>query len=756
MEKRAGMDFAMFVYGVKVKLTCENKTRSTVMMLNPLNNFFLEFVESKDGLRIKKTIFIPYIKNVRAKIEENRLKIRMRNEKNNIYLRVTNPQKLARLEDRFSALIVAMRPFPYAIYSTNNLLYYALYELKIYKAKDKPFTSQDVHHIIEIIKIRKKRFQTTASFNLNSTITVLDGTMKLSKTASLRTVLDSNVEYCRYIKRKIEQLLETGKPLNLKVMRDLFTIMVEKEELFAVFEKYSLPKEERSLLNDTSISWKDVSPVPVATNKHRRMPFENLMAFIQEVQQEKIDGDLIETLNSFFHNLRAESIFDKIPDAEIKDISFSEFSCYMFSELNNVFDPDKQVVYQDLEYRMVDYWVNTSHNTYLTGHQLYGKTTLEGIERAIEQGCRCIELDCWDGSNGEPMVTHGLTLTSGYPFAKMVEKLGKIAFQNPLILSLEMHCNRDQREKVAAELKRSFAKRLLVLNKDTVRKTFKLSQLMKTVIVKSDSNYPDQLEVFTARPKTPKDFDNDTLSQITVLFKEKRNQEELSTPFGMISAQESKIFEQLSRPEDKKRLRATAQNNFIRIYPDGTRVSSSNYNPIECWFNGIQMAAINIQFPDEFSLINKILFLENGGPQGGFLLKPPYIRADTPLKINQYTVEVISGQIIGNNLLDEKDFLEIYVVSPSMEHKNDKYTLRFSSNFIHPAILQDISPIRFVIIYPELSFLMFRIRSPTETLKLLGAIPFGCIRPGLRVLDLYDKDLYLNKFSYLLLQINKG
>ena len=101
---------------------------------------------------------------------------------------------------------------------------------------------------------------------------------------------------------------------------------------------------------------------------------------------------------------------------------------------------------------MVDYWIASSHNSYLVGDQFRSNSDCRMYEQQLLMGCRCLEIDCWDGADGEPTVYHGMTFTSKIKFKDVIISIANFAFvasAYPVVLSLEMHCSLPQQEKIA-------------------------------------------------------------------------------------------------------------------------------------------------------------------------------------------------------------------------------------------------------------------------------------------------------------------
>uniref|UniRef100_A0A914Z6G8 Phosphoinositide phospholipase C n=1 Tax=Panagrolaimus superbus TaxID=310955 RepID=A0A914Z6G8_9BILA len=146
-------------------------------------------------------------------------------------------------------------------------------------------------------------------------------------------------------------------------------------------------------------------------------------------------------------------------------MSFEGFVRYLNDPSNFAFVPESiEPAEKDLQHPLSYYYICSSHNTYLTGHQLKGESSTEMYRQVLLTGCRCIEIDCWDGDEGLPLIYHGHTFTSKINFRPVVDIIKKSAFLTsdlPIILSIENHCSIYQQAKMAQMFKTAFGEKLV-------------------------------------------------------------------------------------------------------------------------------------------------------------------------------------------------------------------------------------------------------------------------------------------------------
>lgn len=93
--------------------------------------------------------------------------------------------------------------------------------------------------------------------------------------------------------------------------------------------------------------------------------------------------------DQFISNFIQEFVQDTQREVQEPFFTINEFVDYLFSKQNDIWDGKCNRVYQDMTKPLCDYWISSSHNTYLFGDQFSSESSTEAYVRALRMGCRC-------------------------------------------------------------------------------------------------------------------------------------------------------------------------------------------------------------------------------------------------------------------------------------------------------------------------------------------------------------------------------
>uniref|UniRef100_A0A8C1RZT6 Phosphoinositide phospholipase C n=1 Tax=Cyprinus carpio TaxID=7962 RepID=A0A8C1RZT6_CYPCA len=423
------------------------------------------------------------------------------------------------------------------------------------------------------------------------------------------------------------------------------------------------------------------------------------------------------------------------------------FLMYLQQPEGLIFNPAHKSVYQDMNQPLNHYFISSSHNTYLLEDQLKGPSSTEAYKKALLKGCRCVELDCWDGSDGEPVIYHGYTLTSKILFKDVIKAIKEYAFKTteyPVILSLENHCSVEQ-QKIMAQHLISILDSALVTKplRDQMPTCLPSPEELKGRFIVKGKRLDKLEEMFSEESKTAEEDsvteeeddegdeeDQEKKSSKTKSLKLAKELSDIviyckSVHFrGFEDSRDKQSFYEMAsfKEGEAVKLAEESANDYIhhntdklsRIYPAGLRTDSSNYNPVPLWNAGCQIVALNFQTPCLEMDLNQGLFLQNG--QSGYNLKPSFLR-DQDTKFDPITLPegpynatcVISAQQLPkvskrkSSIVDPIVKVQIYgvpadtTVVETQYIENNGFNPMWNENFQFNVRVPDLALVRFLI-----------------------------------------------------------
>ncbi|XP_036939376.1 1-phosphatidylinositol 4,5-bisphosphate phosphodiesterase delta-1b isoform X2 [Acanthopagrus latus] len=508
---------------------------------------------------------------------------------------------------------------------------------------------------------------------------------------------------------------------------------------------------------------------------------ENLVDFLMKEQREKAtlaDAHKIIEKYELDENAKGKKLLSK-----------DGFLMYLHTPEALIYNSHHREVYQDMSHPLSHYFISSSHNTYLMEDQLKGPSSTEAYVRALLKGCRCVELDCWDGSDDEPVIYHGYTLTSKILFKDAIQAIKDNAFKTsdyPVILSLENHCSVEQQEVMARHMSSILGSALVTsplcdgmptnfpspeeLKGKFLIKGKRLNKLEATYVPEVAA--ADDTDVSEEGESNDEDEDEQNVEEQSKKKKLKLAKELSdmviyckSVHFnGFEDARQNLSFYEMSSFKEGKAMKLAEEsaNAYVRhnveklsrIYPAGTRTDSSNYNPVPLWNAGCQIVALNFQTACQDMDLNQGRFLVNG--KSGYVLKPAFMREEATefdpitltrgdwLKHKTLHVMVISAQQLPkvnnkkSSIVDPLVKVQVFGVPADVAEKE---TPAIENNGFNPTWNENL---QFDVYVPELALVRFAVEDydSTSDNEFVGqyTLPFNSLKMGYRHVPLLNKN----------------
>ncbi|KAL8295108.1 hypothetical protein RB597_008436 [Gaeumannomyces tritici] len=138
-----------------------------------------------------------------------------------------------------------------------------------------------------------------------------------------------------------------------------------------------------------------------------------------------------EQVATFLRHVQGDAESDS-PLAGRKDLDVSGFLAYIASPASSFIGSAKD---QDLSWPLASYFISSSHNTYLTGNQLYSLSSTDAYKDVLLRGCRCIEIDVWDGDESDADTSSISSASDSDKYAKRKERVNKVKEKLPRTLT---------------------------------------------------------------------------------------------------------------------------------------------------------------------------------------------------------------------------------------------------------------------------------------------------------------------------------